>query len=67
MRPARRALTMPAVRRRRNLAAADVAAGRLVIPFDLTLPMELGFFFVCPRVAAGGRRCSRKLEGWEIR
>ena len=36
----------------RTLAAADVAAGRLVIPFDLTLPMELGFFFVCPGVAA---------------
>ncbi|MDH3685699.1 MAG: hypothetical protein OEP95_05705 [Myxococcales bacterium] len=23
-----------------------------MIPFDLTLPMELGFFFVCPGVAA---------------
>ncbi len=36
----------------RTLAEADLAAGRLVIPFDLTLPMELAFFFVCPRVAA---------------
>ena len=36
----------------RALAAADLAAGRLVIPFDLTLPMELAFFFVCPHVAA---------------
>jgi len=36
----------------RTLAAADLAAGRLVIPFDLTLPMELGFFFVCPQVAS---------------
>jgi LysR family glycine cleavage system transcriptional activator len=36
----------------RTLAAADLAAGRLVIPFDLTLPMDLAFFFVCPRVAS---------------
>ncbi len=36
----------------RTLAAGDLAAGRLVIPFDLTLPMELAFFFVCPHVAA---------------
>ena len=36
----------------RTLAAADLAAGRLVIPFDVTLPMELGFFFVCSQVAA---------------
>ena len=35
-----------------DLAAADLAAGRLGIPFDLTLPMELTFFFVCPHVAA---------------
>ena len=36
----------------RTLATADLAAGRLVIPFDLTLPMQLAFFFVCPQVAA---------------
>lgn len=36
----------------RTLAAADLAAGRLVIPFDVTLPMKLAFFFVCPQVAA---------------
>ncbi len=36
----------------RTLAAADLAASRLAIPFDLTLPMELAFFFVCPHVAA---------------
>ena len=36
----------------RTLAAADLSAGRLVIPFDVTLPMELAFFFVCPHVAA---------------
>ncbi len=36
----------------RTLAAADLAAGRLVIPFDVALPMELAFFFVYPQVAA---------------
>ncbi len=36
----------------RTLATADLDAGRLVIPFELTLPMKLGFFFVYPRVAA---------------
>ncbi len=36
----------------RTLAAADLAAGRLAIPFDVTLPMDLAFFFVCPQVAA---------------
>ena len=30
----------------------QVAAGRLVIPFDFTLPMQLAFFFLCPQVAA---------------
>lgn len=32
----------------RNLAAADLAAGRLIAPFDLVLPMGLGFYLVCP-------------------
>ncbi len=31
-----------------NLAAADLAAGRLIAPFDLALPMNLGFYLVCP-------------------
>ncbi|MEM7222548.1 MAG: transcriptional regulator GcvA [Pseudomonadota bacterium] len=31
-----------------HLAAADLAAGRLVAPFDLALPMGLGFYLVCP-------------------
>jgi LysR family glycine cleavage system transcriptional activator len=35
----------------RTLAAADLAAGRMVIPFDLTLPMALAFLFVYPQVA----------------
>ena len=36
----------------RTLASADLAAGRLTIPFELTLAMELSFFFVCPKAAA---------------
>jgi LysR family glycine cleavage system transcriptional activator len=33
---------------RRSLAAADIAAGRLVCPFELTLPTEFGYYLVCP-------------------
>ena len=33
----------------RMLAAADLEAGRLASPFDLTLPMELAFYFVYPQ------------------
>ncbi len=33
---------------RLTLAARDVRAGRLVRPFDLTLPTQAGFFFCCP-------------------
>lgn len=36
----------------RTLAAADLAARRLVAPFDLALPMNLAFRFVCPSLAA---------------
>ncbi len=36
----------------RTLATADLAAGRLAIPFDVSLPMELGFFFVCSHAAS---------------
>ncbi len=31
-----------------NLAADDIAAGRLVAPFDLSLPIGLGFHVICP-------------------
>ena len=37
----------------RCLAAADLAVGRLIAPFDLALPMGLGFYFVCPEAYAG--------------
>ncbi len=32
----------------RCLAASDLAAGRLIEPLELALPMGLGFHFVCP-------------------
>lgn len=35
-----------------NLAAADLAARRLIAPFDLALPMGLGFYLVCPEAQA---------------
>jgi LysR family transcriptional regulator, glycine cleavage system transcriptional activator len=37
----------------RYLAADDVAAGRLVQPFELGLPLRSAFYFVSP---AGGKR-----------
>jgi LysR family glycine cleavage system transcriptional activator len=36
----------------RTLAEADLGAGRLVIPFDVTMPMQLSFYFVSAQVAA---------------
>jgi len=36
----------------RNLAASDLAAGRLSMPFDLELPMQLGFSLVSSLVSA---------------
>ncbi len=32
-----------------HLAADDLAAGRLIAPFDLGLSMKLGFYLVCPK------------------
>lgn len=37
----------------RELAAADLAAGRLVMPFDLKIPLEFAYYMVCPEVTAG--------------
>ncbi len=34
------------------LAADDLAAGRLVRPFDITLPSEYAYYVVCPRPSA---------------
>ena len=37
---------------RRVLAARDLIAGRLVRPFDITLPAPYGYFIACPKPAA---------------
>ena len=44
---------------------ADIAAGRLVVPFDLVLPAEAGFYLVSPaetrirpRSRCSGNGCS---------
>jgi LysR family glycine cleavage system transcriptional activator len=34
------------------LAADDLARGRLVCPFDITVPTQLGYFLVCPEEIA---------------
>jgi LysR family transcriptional regulator, glycine cleavage system transcriptional activator len=35
-----------------QLVAADIAASRLVAPFDLTLPADAGFYVVAPEATA---------------
>ena len=37
---------------RRVLAARDLIAGRLVRPFDITLPAPYGYYIACPKPAA---------------
>jgi len=32
-----------------KLAAPDIAAGRLVIPFEFRLPLSAGYYLVAPR------------------
>jgi LysR family glycine cleavage system transcriptional activator len=36
----------------RNLAAADLAAGRLVTPFPLSIPLDFAYYVVCPESIA---------------
>jgi LysR family glycine cleavage system transcriptional activator len=47
----------------RKLASADLAAGRLMIPFDIPLPMGLGFFLVSSGVSSG-RPKVRAFRDW---
>jgi LysR family glycine cleavage system transcriptional activator len=39
-----------------QLVERDIAAGRLVQPFDLTLPIEAAYYFVCPPAALKRRK-----------
>jgi LysR family glycine cleavage system transcriptional activator len=47
----------------RRLASADLAAGRLAIPFDVPLPMGLGFFLVSSAVSSR-RPKVRAFQDW---
>ena len=38
---------------RRSFVENDIAAGRLVVPFDIVLSSDAGFYFVCPEANAG--------------
>ena len=37
---------------RTAIVESDVAKGRLVVPFEMTLPADAGYYLVCPHAAA---------------
>ena len=37
---------------RTTYVEADIAKGRLVVPFKITLPADAGFYLVCPETTA---------------
>ena len=50
----------------RSLAQADLEAGRLIIPFDLPLQMDVAFYLVYPEAAAERPKLARFRE-WLLR
>jgi LysR family glycine cleavage system transcriptional activator len=48
---------------RRALAAGDLAAGRLVQPFDVSIPHDLAYYLVCPEASAE-RPKVRRFREW---
>jgi len=42
-----------------HLVEADVAASRLVAPFDMVLPQDAGYYVVCPEAAAEAPKIAR--------
>jgi LysR family glycine cleavage system transcriptional activator len=48
---------------RRRLAAGDLAAGRLVQPFDVSIPQDLAYYLVCPEAGAE-RPKVRRFRDW---
>lgn len=50
----------------RNLAAADIAAGRLVTPFELSLPLGAAFYLVYPQAYAN-RKKVEMLREWVLK
>jgi LysR family glycine cleavage system transcriptional activator len=47
---------------RRALAAGDLAAGRLVQPFEVSIPYELAYYLVCPEPTAERPKIQRFRE-----
>ncbi|HUB94470.1 MAG TPA: transcriptional regulator GcvA [Stellaceae bacterium] len=50
----------------RSLVAADIAAGRLVMPFDLVLPADAGYYVVAPEETADTAKIAR-FRDWLVR
>ena len=48
---------------RRRLAAADLAAGRLIQPFEVTIPHDLAYYLVCPEATAEQPKIAA-FRGW---
>jgi LysR family glycine cleavage system transcriptional activator len=48
---------------RRRLAAADLAAGHLIQPFEVTIPQDLAYYLVCPEATAQQPRIAA-FRGW---
>jgi LysR family glycine cleavage system transcriptional activator len=48
---------------RRTLVAGELAAGRLVQPFDVVLPVDRAYYFVCP-LAGAERPKIRAFRAW---
>jgi LysR family glycine cleavage system transcriptional activator len=48
---------------RRQLAAGDLAAGRLIQPFDVTIPHDLAYYLVCPEATASQPKIAA-FRGW---
>ena len=48
---------------RRVLAAGDLAAGRLVRPFEVSMPHDLAYYLVCPEATAERPRI-RPFRAW---
>ncbi len=50
---------------RLHLVEADIAAGRLVAPFDTELPQDAGYYVVAPEASAGAPKIAR-FRDWLI-
>ena len=48
---------------RRLLAAGDLAAGRLIQPFDVSIPHDLAYYLVCPEATAEQPKIAA-FRGW---